>query len=487
LVNQRAANPGLVETGKRKQQNGLELTRGPIVSVLLRLAWPIMVSDLLQTAYNLVDTFWVAKVGAAAVAAVSISFPIVFFLFAVGMGFTIAGTALVAQYTGAGDGSYANRVAGQTLSFVSAIALFFTVVGFFFHRHFLVWMNAGPEVLPLASGYLRVIFAGVIFMFFFFVFSSVLRGSGDTVTPMKLMAVSVGLNVVLDPVLIFGLGPFPEMGVVGAAVATVFSRGVVAVYGIAVLFTGWYGIHLRLVHLVPDPGLVKKIFVIGLPAALDRSARALGLAVMTGVVGVFGTVALAAYGIVGRILSLVFMPSIGMAAASTTMVGQNLGADLPSRARKSAWTGVVLNFLGLTLLGLLFFLFPHQAIVVFTRDPEVLRIGSEFIRITALSFGSMGAIIVAGGALQGAGKTVPAMVFSVLSLWVLQIPLAILLPRYPGLGVAGIWWAITVSNVLTAFVAFVWLQRNRWQKVIEKPGPRDDGSEAGLLRDAHKP
>ncbi len=225
------------------------MTSGPITPALLQLAWPVMLSNLFQTVYNLVDTLWLGRLGKVAVAAPTIAWPLVFLMISLGAGVTIAGTALVAQYTGARRYEEANHAAGQVFSFTAILALVLAAGGAIAARPLMVLMGAGPDLIGPATTYLRIIYLGIPAMFGMFIVTALLNGIGDTITPMKLMGISVGLNILLDPLLIFGWGPFPEWGIAGAAYATVISRGVIAVIGLWLLFSGRVGLHLRPRHL----------------------------------------------------------------------------------------------------------------------------------------------------------------------------------------------------------------------------------------------
>ncbi len=443
-----------------------DLTTGPILPILLTLSWPIMVGNLLQTAYNLADTIWVGRLGPEAVAALSLSFPIVFFLLSLGMGFTIAGTALVAQYTGAGDQDGVSRVSGQILTFVFIIAVVFAAVGFVLAERLLSIMGAEPEVLPLAVDYLRVLFTGVPFMFFSFLFAALLKGWGDTFTPMLIMVGSTVLNIVLDPFMIFGWWGFPALGVAGAAWATVISRGLAAVVAAWLLFRGRVGIRIEPRHLAPDFPLIKKIAVIGLPAAAEQSMVALGMAFMTGTVALFGTISLASYGIGNRVFSLVVMPSMGLAGACTTLVGQNLGAGKLDRAEQTAWMTTGIAFGAMAVLGILVWAIPTPIISVFNDHPQVLEQGSAYLAIMALSFPFAGARFIINGAFRGAGNTVPAMVNSILSLWVFRVPLANLLARTLAWGTDGLWWGVALANIGGAVAAAAWFRRGKWKSRV---------------------
>lgn len=443
------------------------IIHGPIFSSLVKLSLPIMVSQFMQTLYNLADTFWVGKVGAEAVAAISLSFPLIFLMISVAAGLTIAGTALIAQYQGAGDIKQVEKMAGQLISFIGAFSILVSVVGFLWARDLLSLMGAAPEIIDPATGYLKIIFAGMPFMFGFFIFSASLRGIGDTMTPAVMMFSSVILNIILDPVLIFGLGPFPAMGVEGAAVATIFSRAVVAIYAIYIFANGSRGIQLKYQNMIPDWPTIKMIIRIGLPSSIEQSMVSLGQLFMTTLVASFGTITLAAFGIVNRLISIPVILAMGFSAATTTMVGQNIGADQKKRAERTALVSITTVFTSLTLIGAFFMIFPEWSIGVFNREPGVLRDGQAYLLAVAWNFGFIGVLNAVNGVFKGAGKTIPPMIISTTNLWIFRVLLAFLLSRTLGWGTAGLWWAVAISNIAGALLGVIWLKVADWsEKVI---------------------
>jgi len=442
------------------------ITDGPILKAILKLALPIMASQLLQTLYNLVDTLWVGKVGAEAVAAISISFPLVFLMIAIGVGLTIAGTAIIAQYKGANNYDQIHRVLGQLFLFVEVISIVIGIIGFLLAEKMIVLMGAEPAIINEAAGYLKIIFAGMPFMFGFFIFSSTLRGIGDTVTPAIMMVVSVILNIILDPLLIFGVGFFPELGVQGAAVATIFSRTVVTIYALVLLVRGIKGLKLRLKYMVPDLEIIKMIIKVGIPSSVEQSMVALGQLFMTNLVASFGTMTLAAYGIVNRVINLPIILAFGISAASTTMVGQNIGADKEERAEKTSFISISTAFIGLTLIGLILVISPEMIISIFNKEPEVLKFGTEFLRIVGLTVGFTGVMYVGNGVFKGAGRTIPPMIISSLTLWVFRLILAYILIYTFKWQQFGLWWAVAISNIVGALIGVTWLKVTDWSDKI---------------------
>jgi len=446
------------------QDNREAILNDSIPKTLFKLSWPIMVGNTMQVLYNLADTFWVGKLGADSVAAISVGFPLVFLLISIGGGMTIAGTTLVAQYTGSDNKKMADHVAGQIFTLVIFLSVIFGTTGFIFDRKILGWIGAPANIMTEAVAYLDIIFAGVAFMFIFFVFTALLRGVGDTKTPMKMIVFSTVFNIIIDPFLIFGWGFFPQLGVRGAAIATVLSRALAGLYGVYLLFEGKKGIKLKAKNLVPDLEVQKNIIKLGTPSAAEQSIIALGMTFMMGIVSEFGTLAVAAYGIGNRILSVVMMPMRGLSMATTTMVGQTMGADDADRAERIAWTAVGLTFSLMMALILVTQFFPAQIISVFNDDPEVVAIGVDFLKIVGLSFGFLGVRIVIGGSFRGAGNTVAAMVLAVIALWGFRVPLARLLSEYFQLGTSGIWWGMFMSNLLSAIIGAIWFKKGSWKE-----------------------
>ncbi|MGM0368874.1 MAG: MATE family efflux transporter [Bacillota bacterium] len=449
--------------GTKKSENLLE---GSIVTTLWKLALPIMIGNSMQVVYNLADTFWLGRIGADAVASLSVGFPIIFLLISIGGGITVAGTTLVSQYKGIGDSAQTNKVASQVLVFVMSLSIVLSIIGVKFNRQLLKLIGTPVEILATAEGYLNVIMSGVSFMFLFFIFSALLRGYGDTKTPMIMMVASTLLNIILDPFLIFGWTFFPRLEVLGAGLATVFSRAVAGLFGLFILLKGKKGIHIRLKYLKPDWTYIKKIIKIGVPSAGEMSIRALGMTAMMGIVTSYGSTVVAAYGIGMRILSMIMMPARGFSRATTTMVGQNLGAGNIKRAEKSVWISSGLVFVLLTTFGLIFALLANQIISIFNSDPAVISAGTNLLQILGISFGFLGIRTVIGGAFRGAGNTIIAMVLAGVSLFVLRIPIAKLLADCLGWQANGIWWGITIATILSALLSMIWFKRGSWKERV---------------------
>lgn len=443
-----------------------EILSGSIFKALFRLAWPVMLGNLMQTAYNLADTFWLGRLGKEALAAPTISWPIIWLMISFSDGIGIAGTSLVAQHTGAGNQERANRVAGQVFIFVFIVASFLSIIGFLFIHVVLKWMGADPGVLDKATSYSRIIFATIPLMFGFFVFRGLLRGIGDTITPMILGAISVLLNVALDPLVIFGVGFFPRLEVSGAAIATAFSRGVATTIAIYLLFTGKVGIKIKLSYLKPRIAIIKKIVSIGVPSSIRSSGTALGFTMLMKIIAFFGTTAITAHGVGNRVLSVLWMPLFGLAASTTTMVGQNLGADQIDRARKTVWTSTGIATGIMTLGGITCLVFRKVLVRIFIDAPEVIELGSLFFTIMAFSIPFFAIYRIMTSAFQGSGHTVYSMAFTLFRLWGLLVPSAYLVSRVWGWGPGGVWAAMLWSNIITVGISVFFFMKGVWEEKV---------------------
>ena len=442
-----------------------ELLNAPVWKAMVTLSGPIVAANLLQTVYQLTDTFWLGRVGPEAVAAVSLSFPVIFLLISLGGGLAVAGGILVAQTFGAGHTRSVDHIATQTLLSVAAISVVLSAVGYFATPAMVGVLGPEPEVAGPAIDYLQISFLGLSFQFLYIVFQSILRSVGDVKTPFVIVLFSVALNFVLDPLFIMGWGSVPAMETAGAAVATILTQGVAALIGLYLLVRGKVAVRLWRADLVPDFRLIWEMVRLGIPASLEQSTRAGAIAMMAVLVTGFGTEVLAAYGIGTRILSFLIIPALGFSMAASTLVGQAVGAGRPERAREVALTSSYFAFVVLLVAGVVLFLLAEPTVRIFLPDaPEVAAEGTRFVRILCLSFAFMGVQQVLAGAFRGAGDTLAAMLLAIFALWVLRFPLAFLLSTRTSLGVDGLWWAFPISEAAAALLAWIWFRNRRWEK-----------------------
>lgn len=444
-----------------------DLTEGSILKAIGRLGVPIIVTSFLQSAFNLADMFFVGRLGPAALAAVTLSGIVISLVITAAIGISIGTLALVARYWGARRYREAALVVGQSFHISILLSLFFGIGGWILSRPLLAFLGGEGEVLELAVTYFRIISAGAWTIFIFVTFSSALKGSGDAWTPLKVMTLGVVLNCLLDPLFIFGWGPVPALGVPGSALATVFSRLVTV--GLVIYLTRPVRSHLDLAGVFGRISLplAGRILRIGFFSSIEMLLRSVAMIALLRFVAVYGTAALAAYGIGTRVRAIVLMPGIGLGYSSGILVGQNLGAGLPKRAHRTAWSAWGIYQAILIPLVALFLIFAREAVGVFNRDPEVLKQGALLIRYLAVSYFFLSLILVFGKSLNGAGDTAGPMAITGFSLLLMISFLA--WPPSARWGLEGIWKAILGGTALNGLLMAWWFQRRRWIRPVVPP------------------
>ncbi len=441
------------------------LLEGPIVRSLFLLAVPIMLSNVLQVAYGLIDAFWVGRLGADAVASVSVSIPIMFLMTAAGLGFAVAGTTLIAQYVGARNQAMVNHVAAQTLLTIAVLSIVLGALGFFFSFYIIDLMGTAPQVRDNAVAFLQIAFIGLPFAFMYFMFQALLRGTGEVTLPLYIVAGTVVLNFCLDPILIFGWWGLPAMGVKGAALSTLIAQALAAAVGISLMASGRYGVALKWSEFRPDFPFIKRAFNLGYPASIEQSARGFGMTVMTFLITSFGTVITASYGVGMNVINFVVIPAMGFSMATSTLAGQNIGAGNIVRAEQVAKLASLITFVTLSVVGLICFVCAPYLVAFFVPgDADVIREGAVFIRTISWSFGFVGLQFALMGVLRASGNTFAAMIISLVSQWVINFPLAFILSEHTSLHAHGLWWSFPIGNITTAIIAGIWFARGDWKK-----------------------
>lgn len=441
------------------------LTEVGILTAIRRLAMPMLIGALLQNLQSLIDLFWVGRLGHAAIAGVALGGVVIMVLFPGLMGLSTGTVAMVARATGARQTEAAGAAAAQSIIMACVLGLIMALAGWMPAEALLRLLGAGPDAIAAGSIYLKISLLGSVTVFILFIGNAALQGAGDTLTPMYVLGISNVLNMILDPLFIFGLGILPPMGVAGAAVATVLSQALAAGMLLKVLLNGRGRLHLRRRCWKPDPALAWRIVRIGIPGSGQMLSRSLMGAVIMRIVAQYGTTAVAAYGTGLRFHMIILMPAFALGGAAATLVGQSLGAGQPARARRAAWAATAIDMVFMLLAAAVMILFAPNLIRVFNDHPDVVKIGAEYLRVVSPFYIFAAVGIVLSRALQGAGDTLMPMVITILTLWGLQVPVAIWLSRAWQPPTQGIWAAMAAAFVIQGLLTAGWFETGRWKKI----------------------
>jgi putative MATE family efflux protein len=451
------------------QEYTLRLGDAPLGRLLIKLSLPGMASTITTSLYNIVNTIWVSRIGYEAIAALTVIFPYQILFYAIGGGTGIGIAALVSRRFGEKNPEATNHVAGQVFFLSAFWGLLFILVTVSFPDQIVRLLGATPDIIKYSKQYLVITSFGAPLVIFEVVIASLLRGSGDAVKPMIIMISSTLINVVLDPLLIFGVGPFPELGVTGAALGTVIAQGFGALLGLYYLLAGKTAYHVKLAHLRPDLSIIKDIYRVGAPTAVFQVAESIVFLVMNTVVSVFGSVALAAVGIIIRISDFAYMPIMGVSHGLLPVIGFCFGAGNYKRlweAFRKATLGVSVLLLVITVL---IEIFTPQIVGVFAKDPALLSTSITAMRISMISMTLIGFNVLVTTTFQGLSRGVTALVLSLIKQFVVFIPL-LYLGRYLW-DLTGIWisWPIADSISTLVSLAFIWREYRIHQKKILFP------------------
>lgn len=449
-----------------------DFTTGSIPGHILWFSLPMFLGNLLQALYNMVDSFWVGRfIGAEALGAVSVSFPIIFALISLVLGLTMASTTMVAQYRGAGDHHMVRKTVANSHLVIALAGIVSTLLGLALSERILRLMQTPEEIFDQAVVYLNIFLTGLVPSFLYNVASSILRGLGDSQTGLRYLAYATIFNIAADPLFIFGFGPIPPLGIRGAAIATVLAQVLSAV-----LIIRYLARHTDLLSFDPklwklDFKLCRTMFRMGIPAGLQSVVVSFAMIVLTSIINTFGPTTVAAFGVASRMDQFAFMPAQSISLAVTALVGQNLGANRLDRVREIVRWSMQLAFGITAVVTLVAFLYPTLLIRIFTTDPAVLREGVGYLRIVALSYVPLALMFTVSGVMRGAGDTTPSMVISLLTLWLVRLPLAYFLAYRLGWGVNGAWASITVSAALGFLCNYGYYLTGRWKEkvIVSRP------------------
>jgi putative MATE family efflux protein len=440
-----------------------DFTTGSLNRAVVLLAIPMVLEMALESLFAVVDVFWVGRLGANAVATVGLTESLLSLVFAVGFGLGMSTTAMVARRIGEKDSSGAAAAGVQAIFIGLATSLAFGIPCYVYAPRLLEVMGASPEIVALGSGYARIALGGCGAIVMLFLNNAIFRGAGDAAVAMRLLWVSNIINLVLDPCLIFGWGPFPKLGVTGAALATFTGRSIGVLYQFYRLLRGTERIHILVAQVRVNGGVLLRLLRVSLTGILQFAIADVSWIALVRIVSVFGSAALAGYTIAIRILIFVLLPSWGLSNAAATLVGQNLGAKQPERAEQSVWRTGLYNMLFLGAVGVFFVIAADPVIRLFTNDPAVVPLAVSCLRI--LSYGNVGYAygMVMLQAFNGAGDTVTPTVVNLFGFWLLEIPLAYLLAIPVRFGPTGVYYSIVVAEAAIAVAGVLIFRRGRWK------------------------
>ncbi len=442
-----------------------ELSRRQVQSRIWNLAYPAIIEQLLVTLVSMADMIMVGSLGASAIAAIGISNQPIFTANAIFSAVSIGSTALIARLMGAQDYELANKAARQSLILAISSSLVLMVGVFVFAPAMIHFMHAAPDVAPLAITYSRIMGVSLVFSLTSMILNGVLRGAGDMRTPMRVNVVANIINIVFNYLLIFGIGPFPQLGVAGAAISTLLAHIVAFCLVLSVFFSGKFVLTFKRGQSYrPDWEIIKRILNVGLPASVEQLIMRVGMMFYARTVSSLGTTAYAAHQIAINSEGITFTPGMGFSMASTTLVGQSLGAKMPERAKRFGVESRHLAMLTMGTLGLLLFFFPTQIIGFYTDDPAVIEQGVICLRIIALVQPVMGATFVMMGSLRGAGDTRFVMLVTMLGIWIGRLGTAYLLVKGLDMGLAGAWIAMAVDHIIRGSISSLRFHQGGWQK-----------------------
>lgn len=441
-----------------------DYTAGGLNRAILLLAVPMVLEMVLESLFAVVDVFWVGRLGANAVATVGLTESMLSLIFAVGMGLSLSTTAMVARRTGEKDPEGAADAAVQAilLGFVFSVLIGFPC--FVFASRLLHLMGASNEIVAVGSGYTRICLGGSFVVLLLFLNNAIFRGVGDAAIAMRLLWVSNVINLILDPCLIFGLGPFPRLGVTGAALAIFTGRSIGVAYQFYRLLKGTERIRILRRQIRVHFEVLWRLLRLSLTGILQFAIAHTSWIGLVRIVSIFGAAALAGYTIAIRIVIFVILPSWGLSNAAATLVGQNLGAKKPDRAETAVWRTGLYNMLFLGTVGIFFIFFAEPVVRLFTSDPAVLRLAAACLRI--VSYGNLGYayFMVMMQAFNGAGDTVTPTIVNLFGFWLFEIPMAYLLAMPLHMRSSGVYFSIAIAESAMAAASAILFKRGKWKR-----------------------
>lgn len=457
-----------------------DFTTGNEAKHIFRFALPMLIGNIFQQLYNVVDSIIVGRyLGDKALAAVGASFPIIFMVIALIIGIGIGSSVVISQYFGAKDFDRVKRAADTTYIFLFFAGIIITIVGLLSGEYIFRLMRLPEEILPMAKTYLDIYMYGLVLMFGFNSVSSILRGVGDSKTPLYFLIVSTFLNIFLDTLFVLGF----KWGIAGAAWATVIAQAFSFVIAVIYLERLRHMLRITFKRLVFDWEIFWQSVRIGLPTGIQQTLVALGGMALMGIVNTFGTEVIAGFSAASRIDSLAVIPIMNFSASLSGFVGQNIGAGKVDRVKRGLWATIKMSVLFSVIITAIILIWGDKMMVVFTTNPRVVDIGYHYLMVVSFFYVAFAVMFCINGLLRGAGAAVVPMYITLLSLWIVRIPLAYLLSKTFGMNEAGVWWSIPIGWLMGAVASTIYYRYGSWKnKSVVKPvTTEDDGVATDLV------
>ena len=440
-----------------------DYTSGPIGRAIILLAVPMVLEMVWESLFAVVDIFWAGHLNAEAVATINLTESMLTVVYTGAMGLSIGVTATVARRIGEKDPEGAAEAAVQGIGLGVITAVIIAIAGIVLAPTLLRIMGAAPEVIATGQNYTRIMLGGNVVILLLFLINAIFRGAGDAAIAMRVLLLSNGINIILCPLLVFGVGPFPRLGVTGAAVGTTIGRGVGVLYQIYSLSRRDGRVLIRRDHLALKPAVMKALLRLSGTGTFQVFIGMASWIWLTRINASFGTDALAGFAIAIRIILFALLPAWGLANAAATMVGQSLGAGKPERGEQAVWTAAKYNVIFLGTAGLLFAVFSSQIAHLFTKDPEAAAIAGDCLRIISYGYLFYAYAMVLTNSFNGAGDTWTPTWLNLFCFWLWEIPIAWVLARHFNLGPQGVAWSVTIAFSTLAVASAVLFRRGRWK------------------------
>jgi putative MATE family efflux protein len=443
-----------------------DFTTGSIRRAVFLLAIPMMLEMIMESVFAVVDIFFVSKLGNEAIATVGLTESVLTLVYSIAIGLSMAATATVARRIGEKDQEAAAKAGMQATILAIALTVVISILGVVFAPNILRIMGASEHLIATGVNYTRIIFAGSIVIMLLFLINGIFRGAGDASVAMKSLWIANICNIILCPVLINGWGPFPELGLTGAALATTIGRGIGVIYQVYRLFSGKGILKIRLQHFIPDLSLIKNLFNIAWTGTVQFLIGSASWIALTRIIAHFHEDAMAGYQVAIRIIMFFLLPAWGFSNAAATLVGQNLGAKQPERAERSVITTAKYNAIFMACVTLFFLLFAENVVGFMNLKGAALEYSTEALKTIALGYIFYGVGMVMMNAFNGAGDTKTPTWMNLFVFWAFQIPLAYLLAFTFKMGPSGVFTAILISHMAEAVAGVILFKKGRWKKVV---------------------